>query len=233
MQPLRRPLALAAVAAAPVLLAACGGGEKQAPATQAPAETATEQAAGATPAGECGEVEAPRPKRVSFKKPRLKLGAGERLTAVVKTNCGSFEIALDTRRAPKTAASFAFLARKRFYDKTAFHRIVPGFVIQGGDPRGDGTGGPGYSVVEPPPRDLAYTKGVVAMAKTQAEPPGTSGSQFYVVTGADAGLDPIYALLGRVKKGLDVVARIGRLGDPATEQPTQIVAIEKVTVRRG
>ena len=112
---------------------------------------------------------------------------GEKLTAVVETSCGTFDIALDTKRAPKTANSFAFLAEEGFYDDLTFHRIVPGFVIQGGDPLGTGTGGPGYSVDEKPPANLAYTKGIVAMAKSSAEPPGSSGSQFYVVTGADAG----------------------------------------------
>src|SRR5439155_1334669 len=84
-----------------------------------------------------------------------------------------------------------------------FHRIVPGFVIQGGDPKGDGTGGPGYKVVEAPPKTLQYTKGVVAMAKTQLEAAGTSGSQFFVVTGEDAQLPADYALLGKVTGGLE------------------------------
>ena len=74
-------------------------------------------------------------------------------------------------------------------------------MIQGGDPLGTGTGGPGYTVVEKPPANLAYTKGTVAMAKSSAEPPGSSGSQFYVVTGADAGLPPEYALVGKVSEG--------------------------------
>ena len=106
----------------------------------------------------------------------------------MQTSCGTFEIALDTKRAPKTTNSFAYLADEGFYDDLTFHRIVPGFVIQGGDPLGTGTGGPGYSVDEKPPANLAYTKGTVAMAKSSAEPPGRSGSQFFVVTGADAGL---------------------------------------------
>jgi cyclophilin family peptidyl-prolyl cis-trans isomerase len=105
-------------------------------------------------------------------------------------------------------------------------------VIQGGDPEGTGSGGPGYSVTEKPPPNLAYVKGVVAMAKSPAEPPGTSGSQFFVVTGADAGLPPEYALVGRVDEGIDVVERIGKLGTP-TEQPKQTVLIEKVTLEKG
>jgi cyclophilin family peptidyl-prolyl cis-trans isomerase len=179
----------------------------------------------------CAEVEAPEPKTVSFKAPKQVLKPGEAARAVVKTSCGSFEIALDTRRAPKTANSFAFLAEEGFYDDLTFHRIVPGFVIQGGDPEGTGSGGPGYSVDEKPPPNLSYTKGIVAMAKSPAEPPGRSGSQFYVVTVADAGLPPEYALVGRVDKGYDTVKRIE--GVPTVgEKPKQPVLIEEVTIEQ-
>jgi peptidyl-prolyl cis-trans isomerase B (cyclophilin B) len=188
--------------------------------------------AAARGSGGCKEVEAPAPKQVKLKAPPQTVKAGEELTAVVETSCGSFEIALDTKRAPKTANSFAFLAEEGFYDDLTFHRIVPEFVIQGGDPLGTGLGGPGYKVVEKPPANLAYTKGVVAMAKSSAEPPGTSGSQFFVVTGADAGLPPEYALVGKVSKGMDVVEKIGKLGT-AEEKPKQTVLIEKMTIERG
>jgi len=120
--------------------------------------------------------------------------------------------------------------RKRFFDGTIFHRIVPGFVIQGGDPTGTGTGGPGYSVRDVPPRNSLYTEGVVAMAKSAAEPRGTAGSQFFVVTAADAGLPPDYAILGVVTKGLKVVEKIGRLGNRATERPTRRVAVLRMTL---
>jgi cyclophilin family peptidyl-prolyl cis-trans isomerase len=180
----------------------------------------------------CQSVEAPEPKDVSFKAPPQTVKKGEKLTAVVETSCGTFDIALDSERAPKTVNSFVFLSEEGFYDGLDFHRIVPEFVIQGGDPQGNGTGGPGYSVVEKPPANLSYTKGVVAMAKSPAEPPGTSGSQFYVVTGADAGLPPEYALVGRVSGGLDVVERIGRLGGE-DQKPKQTVLIEKITIEKG
>ena len=94
-------------------------------------------------------------------------------------------------------------------------------MIQGGDPLGTGRGGPGYSVDEPPPSDAEYTRGTVAMAKTAVEPPGRSGSQFFVVTAADAGLPPDYALLGEVSSGEDVVDRIAELGDPASGEPAR------------
>jgi peptidyl-prolyl cis-trans isomerase B (cyclophilin B) len=183
-------------------------------------------------AGGCKRVEAPKPKHVSFKAPKQTVKKGEKLTAVVATSCGTFDIALDAKRAPKTVNSFAFLSEEGFYDGLTFHRIAPGFVSQGGDPLGNGTGGPGYSVDEKPPANLAYTKGVVAMAKSSAEPPGRSGSQFFVVLGADAGLPAEYALVGKVDKGLDVVERIGKLGTPA-EKPKQTVLIEKISIEKG
>jgi peptidyl-prolyl cis-trans isomerase B (cyclophilin B) len=185
-------------------------------------------------AGGCEQVEDPQPKQVSFKAPKQVLAKGESATVAIETSCGSFTIALDTERAPKTANSFAFLAEEGVYDDTPFHRVVPEFVIQGGDPEGSGSGGPGYSVDEKPPANLAYTKGVVAMAKSGAEPPGRSGSQFYVVTSADAGLPPEYALVGRVSEGFDTVARIEALGVAGEDgPPKQTVVIEKATLEQG
>jgi peptidyl-prolyl cis-trans isomerase B (cyclophilin B) len=210
---------LAAVIVAAILIGRAGGDDD-------------EDSAAATSANGCREVEAPGPKNASFEAVQKVLEPGEEATAVVETSCGTFEIALDTDRAPETANSFAFLSEQGFYDGLTFHRIVPGFVIQGGDPEGTGTGGPGYSVDEKPPANLAYTKGVVAMAKSSAEPPGRSGSQFFVVIGADAGLPPEYALVGTVDKGMDVVERIGELGTPA-EKPKQTVLVEKVSIERG
>jgi cyclophilin family peptidyl-prolyl cis-trans isomerase len=161
---------------------------------------------------------------------RPALDPAKTYTVTLKTNEGSFSFSLDVKDSPNTTASFASLVKKGFFDGTIFHRIVPGFVIQGGDPTGTGTGGPGYSTVDTPPSDAKYTTGVVAMAKTGSEPPGTSGSQFFVVTGADAGLPPDYAVLGKVTSGLDVVEKIGALGDPQTEQPTKRVVIQKETL---
>jgi cyclophilin family peptidyl-prolyl cis-trans isomerase len=185
-----------------------------------------------TSAEGCREVETPAPKHVSLKAPKQTVAKGEKLTAVVATSCGTFDIALDSTRAPKTVNSFVYLAEKGFYDDLTFHRIAPGFVIQGGDPLGNGTGGPGYSVDEKPPANLSYTKGTVAMAKSSADPPGRSGSQFYVVTAADAGLPPEYALVGKVDKGYDVVTKIEKLGTPA-QKPKQTVLIEKMTIEKG
>ena len=151
-------------------------------------------------------------------------------TVSVLTNYGSFDIRLDVADSPCTTSSFAALVRRGFFDGTRFHRIVPGFVIQGGDPTGTGRGGPGYTVVDVPPRNSLYTEGVVAMAKAQNEPTGTAGSQFFVVTAADAGLPPEYAILGVVTKGLKVVEKIGKLGNRQTEQPTRRVVVLRMTL---
>jgi len=209
-----------------VVLSACGG-SNDSTSSSSTSTTATSKAE----ATGCKQVKAPPPKSVSFKAPKQVLKPGEEATAVVKTNCGTFEIALDTKRAPKTANSFAFLAEEGFYDDLTFHRVVPGFVIQGGDPKGSGLGGPGYNVDEKPPPNLEYTQGVVAMAKSSADPPGRSGSQFFVVTAAAVPLPPEYALVGKVSKGYATVARIEKLGTPE-QTPSQTILIEEMTIER-
>jgi peptidyl-prolyl cis-trans isomerase B (cyclophilin B) len=181
-------------------------------------------------AGECEGVEAPAPREPeTHDAPSAPLDAGRSYALVFETSCGTFTIGLDTTLAPNTAASLVALARDGYFDDTIFHRIVPDFVIQGGDPTQTGSGGPGYKTVDAPPADSRYVKGVVAMAKTQVEAPGTSGSQFFVVTGDDAGLPADYAIVGEVTEGLDTVERIGALGGP-DERPTQPVVITSVTV---
>jgi cyclophilin family peptidyl-prolyl cis-trans isomerase len=187
-----------------------------------------------TAAQTCRNVEAPAPRPDGGeKKPAEKLDPSGTYDVEFQTSCGDFTVRLDVEQAPNTTASFASLVRKGFYDNTTFHRIVPGFVIQGGDPTGTGTGGPGYKTVDKPPADARYTQGVVSMAKTQNEPAGTSGSQVYVVSGADAGLPPDYAIIGTVTDGLDTVKRIEKLGDPnsgGTGAPLRPVVIEKATL---
>jgi peptidyl-prolyl cis-trans isomerase B (cyclophilin B) len=151
---------------------------------------------------------------------------------VLKTTEGSFTIELDQKLAPNTARSLVRLARNGFFDGTKFHRVVSGFVIQGGDPTGTGTGGPGYSTVDVPPSDAAYTEGVVAMAKAQTDAPGTAGSQFFVVTGKDIGLPPEYAIVGRVTDGMATVKAIDALG-VGDGPPSKPVVIKKVTVQES
>lgn len=182
---------------------------------------------GDTLADGCEEVTKPAPKKVDLSPPSESLRGPT--TATVETSCGSFEIALDVDRAPKTSASFAHIAREGGYDETPIHRIEPGFVVQGGDPKGDGTGDAGYSIEEKPPADLVYSRGTVAMAKTGVEPAGTSGSQFFVVTAADAGLPADYALLGTVVSGYSVVKRIESLGQTGG-RPKAVVVIRSVNI---
>jgi peptidyl-prolyl cis-trans isomerase B (cyclophilin B) len=151
-------------------------------------------------------------------------------TVDVLTNLGGFAFRLDVEDSPCVTSSFASLVRKHFFDGTVFHRIVPGFVIQGGDPTATGTGGPGYTVTDVPPANSLYTEGVVAMAKSADEPRGAAGSQFFIVTASNAGLEPDYAILGVVTRGLKVVERIGRLGNRVTEQPTRRIAVLRMTL---
>ncbi|HEX8103012.1 MAG TPA: peptidylprolyl isomerase [Solirubrobacteraceae bacterium] len=231
-----RLLTLLCAAACALPLAACGDdkGSDVGKAAATPEATQTATATATPAAAECQKVKAPKPKpEGKLAKPKLKLDGAKTYVATVATSCGDFEITLDAKRAPKTGGSFVSLARRKFFDKTTFHRIVPGFVIQGGDPQGTGMGGPGYSVEETPPSDLAYEKGVVAMAKTGAEPPGTSGSQFFVVTGDSTPLPPEYALLGKVTKGQEVVDLIGAVQTTPDERPVDPVVIESVTIRES
>jgi peptidyl-prolyl cis-trans isomerase B (cyclophilin B) len=213
-----------------LVVAGCGGksdGETQA---KTPAQTQTQSAL--TPGG-CRQVAAPQPRKPPHeKKPTAALDASKKWSLTFDTNCGSFTVALNLKTAPKASASMVSLAKAGYFDNTLFHRIAPGFVIQGGDPSASGGGGPGYKTVDKPPSSARYVHGVVAMAKTQSEQPGTAGSQFFVVTGADVGLPPDYAVLGKITKGLDVVDRIGRLGDQS-EQPTEPVVIKSVKVTEG
>jgi peptidyl-prolyl cis-trans isomerase B (cyclophilin B) len=207
-------LALAALFSA----SACGGGD--------------DDGADATASEGCAEVETPEPKPEGTRTaPTKPLEEGTTYELVFETNCGSFTIELDQKAAPKTTASLVALARDGFYDNTIIHRVVPSFVIQGGDPTGTGGGGPGYQTIDRPPRNAKYTRGVVAMAKTGADPPGAAGSQFFVVTAQDAGLPPDYAVVGKVTKGLlETVQEIDHLGNAQTEKPSRTVLVERVRV---
>jgi len=235
-----RRLLPALLAAAALTLAACGDDEETVPPSasgETSAERTTETQAEtkpSEPASGCRKVDQPEPKDVELGRPKQRLDAGRTWVAVMKTSCGTFEITLDVEENPRTASSFAHLVREGFYDNLSFHRVVPGFVAQGGDPEGTGQGGPGYSVTEAPPRSEKYPVGTVAMAKTEIEDPGTSGSQFFVVTGTQIPLEPLYAVVGRVSKGDEVVELIGNApNDPADNRPTQPIVIEKATLRSG
>jgi peptidyl-prolyl cis-trans isomerase B (cyclophilin B) len=186
---------------------------------------------GGTKKASCEKVSAPAPREaVRLKRPTLKLDKNKTYIATVATNCGTFAIEVDAEESPKTSASFVSLARDKFYDGLGFHRIAPGFVIQGGDPAGDGTGGPGYKTKEPPPDDVVYSEGVVAMAKGGAEPAGTAGSQFFVVTGADANLPADYAVLGKVVRGMEAVKRIEGKASTQDGPPKEPIVMSSVKI---
>lgn len=172
--------------------------------------------------------------------PLMTIDQAKTYTATIDTSCGEIVIALAGGTAPKTVNSFIFLARRGFYDGLTFHRIVPAFAIQGGDPKGDGSGGPGYQVVEAPSPETKYDKGAVAMAKTQADPAGASGSQFFIVPGArgaelngTSDSPALYAVLGKVTDGFEVlrlIERVPRGTGPNAEKPQRPIYIIKITI---
>lgn len=188
----------------------------------------------ATHAAGCPKVKTPKPRTETRKKPKQTLDPKKTWTATVKTSCGSFAIRLSVKASPHLTASFVSLSKTKFYDDTIFHRVVPGFVIQGGDPTASGTGGPGYMTVDKPPSTLKYTRGIVAMAKAPGDPSGGAGSQFFVVTGDASFLQPDYAFLGTVVKGMDVVKKIGKLGERTEEgKPTRIVVVRSISIKNS
>jgi cyclophilin family peptidyl-prolyl cis-trans isomerase len=217
------------------LTAGCGSSSPKPAATATTAAT-TATTAPPTSAPGCKAVAAPQARsEPKLSRPRSKLAAGKSYSATLRTNCGTIVMALDVKRQPRTVASFVALARRGFFDGLTFHRIATtngvDFVIQGGDPTGSGNGGPGYTITEKPPAGARYTRGVVAMAKTGVEPAGTSGSQFFIVTAADAQLPPDYAILGRVTSGEQTVSKIAAAPADASSFPIYPIVISKLTIK--
>jgi peptidyl-prolyl cis-trans isomerase B (cyclophilin B) len=235
-----RLLCLAGATTLGLVLAACGsstaGDGASTPTTTHPSKEqalVAAKASSGSDAGKCTSVPVPTPKGAqSIRKPTLALDPAKRYVVSLATNCGAIEIQLDVRKAPRTTASFAYLVKRGFYDELTFHRVAAGFVIQGGDPNGDGSGGPGYKIIERPPSNTRYTLGTVAMAKTSSDPAGASGSQFFIVTGPEAPLPPQYALVGNVIGSFAGVKRISRLStDPPQDgTPKTPVVISSATL---
>ncbi|MFN8034619.1 MAG: peptidylprolyl isomerase [Acidimicrobiia bacterium] len=164
--------------------------------------------------------------------PPMTLDKTKTYRASIKTSEGDMEVALDAKNAPIGVNNFVFLARNHFYDGLTFHRVVKDFMIQGGDPNGDGSGGPGYTVQAEVPT-AAYEVGTLAYAKTSAEPAGTAGSQFFVVTGSQGvALPKEYASFGKLTKGTDVAHKIEALApsDQSNEKPTKKVTITSLSI---
>jgi cyclophilin family peptidyl-prolyl cis-trans isomerase len=192
---------------------------KEEPATKAAACTNTKPAGGNT-----DTPDAPPP---------MTIDPAKTYTAVVGTSCGSVEIELAAQTSPNTVNSFVFLAKRGFYNGLPIHRVVQDFAIQGGDPKGDGTGGPNYKTVDPPPADFKYVEGTVAMAKSGPEPAGTAGSQFFIVPGPKAEvLPPNFAVLGKVVGGQRAVDALNVIETVLTAQSEKSMPVEPVYITK-
>jgi cyclophilin family peptidyl-prolyl cis-trans isomerase len=187
-----------------------------------------------TSADSCSHTKPARGSTATYKAaPPMTIDATKTYTATMTTSCGTITMTLDAKDAPKTVNSFVFLARHKFFDGLSFHRLVPDFVVQGGDPKGDGTGGPGYSLPDEPPKD-GYTAGSVAMANAGS---GTTGSQFFLVVSANGaktlGGPPYkYSALGTMDaKGLAVAQKMEKFAPSSGDgAPTKPLYIDKVTI---
>jgi cyclophilin family peptidyl-prolyl cis-trans isomerase len=176
----------------------------------------------------CPAADGSSPKQQKFDgPPPMCIDVNKRYTASVVTTKGTLTIALDPSGAPQTVNNFVFLARYHYFDGIVFHRIIPGFVLQGGDPTGTGRGDPGYRFADELPAAGRYELGSLAMANAG---PNTNGSQFFVISGPSGiRLPPQYSLFGKVVAGLDVVAAIDAVGS-SSGTPKETVTIESVTV---
>jgi cyclophilin family peptidyl-prolyl cis-trans isomerase len=152
----------------------------------------------------------------------------KRYTATMETSLGTLVIALDAAAAPLTVNNFVFLARYHYYDGVTFHRVIKGFVCQGGDPEGTGRGGPGYRFADELPKSGRYEVGSLAMANAG---PNTNGSQFFVISGADGcRLPPQYSLFGKVVKGLEIVEAMQSVATGSGDKPRDDLVIQSVTI---
>jgi len=160
--------------------------------------------------------------------PAMTIDQNKTYTATIKTNYGDIVIQLFPKEAPVTVNNFVFLARQGFYDGVKFHRVIKGFMIQGGDPTGTGMGGPGYQFKDELPTTRSYTKGIIAMANAGAN---TNGSQFFIML-ADYPLAKNYSIFGQVTGGQDVVDKIGNVpvDDPNSQSPKPTVDVHINTI---
>ena len=202
--------------------------------------SATEPAASEAPEGvACGGEEPPAADPQQYDKPQQVMEEGVDYAAIIHTSCGDIEIDLLEEKAPKTVNSFIFLSQEGFYDGLTFHRIVSNFVIQGGDPEGNGQGGPGYIVPDEfPDKGNEYIFGTVAMANAG---PNSTGSQFFIVvhegakgeTDEPVGLDPLYSLFGMAtEESFEVIKEISKVevGPPTGEAPVVPVYINSIEI---
>jgi len=203
--------AIVGIAALPVL-AGCGSSDSASTAADTTASAAAPASGGKTWAAA----------------PAMSVDKNATYTAYMKTSKGDITIALDPKQAPKTVNNFVFLSKQGFYNGLTFHRVIPEFMIQGGDPTGTGSGGPGYSFPDELPTAGQYKIGSVAMANAG---PDTNGSQFFIVTGANGvSLPPSYSLFGQVTQGQSVANAISNVPRDAADKPNSPVTITSVKI---
>jgi len=157
----------------------------------------------------------------------MKIDPKKTYTAVIETTEGKITAQLFPDKAPQTVNSFVFLAKEHFYDGVPFHRIIKGFMIQGGDPTGTGMGGPGYKL-KAEFNDTKHVKGILSMAR--AQDPDSAGSQFFIMHGTSPHLDNQYTAFGKVTEGMDVVEKIATTPTDAQDHPVKPVSIKSVTI---
>ena len=224
---------LAPVAAAAVLvLAGCGSGSDETGDSSGSASSGSSSADSASGETKCPAEDGSAKRTTSFEEaPPMCIDSKKTYTATLETDAGNIEIALDAKKAPKTVNNFVVLSRYHFYDGLTFHRVITNFMAQGGDPKGNGTGGPGYTFEDELPKKGEYQIGSVAMANSG---PDTNGSQFFIITGqAGVSLPPDYSLFGQVTDGQDVLQRIAEDGSAGEGSPEVEHTIEKVTIEQG
>jgi peptidyl-prolyl cis-trans isomerase B (cyclophilin B) len=176
----------------------------------------------------CSMGAAEEKQRKSYDKPpEMKIDVNKTYTATIDTDAGTMVAELYPKIAPNTVNSFVFLAREGFYEGVIFHRVIPGFMIQGGDPTGTGSGGPGYQL-KAEFNDTKHDKGVLSMARTSD--PDSAGSQFFVMHDRAPHLDNQYTAFGKVTKGLEVIDKIVNAPKDANDRPNEPVKIKKITI---
>jgi cyclophilin family peptidyl-prolyl cis-trans isomerase len=168
------------------------------------------------------------PKPTFDKPPEMQIDRKKSYRAVLETSCGTIEMELFADRTPLTVNNFVFLARQRFYDGLIFHRVIPGFMNQTGDPKGNGTGGPGYAFKDEIVKDLRFDRpGLLAMANSG---PDSNGSQFFITVAPARHLDGMHTIFGRVTRGMDVVNEINGLATDPQDRPNETAYIERVRI---
>ncbi len=237
---------LIVVLAGSLTLAACGGATDTVATTENPAASVTTVPLSSVPSDYVGYLHQPTACGADQPDPATdmkfdapgEVGLVGRIIITLNTSCGSIEIQLDRDAAPETVNSFVFLAESGYFDGTVSHRVIPGFMMQAGDPTATGIGGPGYTLPDEfPDEGTIYVRGVVAMANAG---PGTTGSQFFIMLGDADWLGPQFTIVGHVISGLDTLDRIAevplgrgaRSADPNPSTPLESIFIESVSIQR-